>query len=130
MALLDSAFRDLAKTLLTVMGVSATLKRVTPGTYSPISGESGTPTETEYSVKASPPEGYSKDLIDWTAASGRFDVILRDDLKTYIAAKGLTVVPTPSTDYLTISGNKYRVVKSNLVWSGDQVALYEVQLRF
>lgn len=123
MGALDSVFRDLASTLIgAFVSNTASLVRAVSVDYDPISGQEMQASVQSYSVKISPPEQFTMDEIDNTT-------ILRYDLKTYIAAKDLVIQPEPRKDTLSFGSVVYNVMKVTPHYSGDQVALWELQLR-
>lgn len=124
MGILDGPFRSLAKTLIGTLGASATLTRTTPGEYDPISGLSGMPRTTNYSVKISPPERYSRQDV----ATGQ-GAIQQDDFRVLVAASALSIEPSAQTDTLRVAGTVFKVIALAPVYSGDQVAAYEMQVR-
>lgn len=123
MGALDTAFRDVASSLIGVfVSNSSTLTRTLTPVYDPALGEDLSATPTTYSIKVAPPENYKFYEADGTA-------IRRTDLKTYIAAKDLAVVPDSQTDTLTFNSVVYKIVSVKAHQSGDQIALWELQLR-
>lgn len=82
-------------------------------------------TESRASVKGSPPESYTAREIASTE-------IQAGDLKIHVAAKDLDDAgfgdPQPG-DLISFGARTWRVVSVAMVWSGDQVALYTLQVR-
>lgn len=123
MGALDSVFRDLASTLIgSFVSNTATIVRAVAADYDPVSGQEMQAAVQSYSIKISPPEQFNIDEIDNTT-------ILRYDLRTYIAAKDLAIEPEPRKDTLSFGSVVYNVMKVTPHYSGDQVALWELQLR-
>jgi hypothetical protein len=123
MGALDTAFRDIASSLIGVfVSDLSTLTRTPAPVYDPALGEDLAAAPTTYSIKVAPPENYKSHEIDGTA-------VRRTDLKTYVAAKDLAVVPDSQTDTLTFNSVVYKIVSVKGHQSGDQIALWELQLR-
>lgn len=123
MGALDSPLRNLASTLISAFTDNyATLVRITSAGYDPVSGQEIQAAIQSYSVKITPPEKYREKEIDGTA-------IKQSDLKVYIAAQDLAVSPTARTDTLAVGSTVHNVVSVTAHFSGDQVCLWELQLR-
>lgn len=126
MALLDPIFRGLGKDLLALLGGTATLQK-TVEDYDPDT-DTSTTTTTEVVVKHSPPEAYTGYDIDGT-------VIQAGDAKTMVSAKeldekGFSLAPGSHTrTYMVIGTQRWTIVRVNEIRSGDEVAVYELQLR-
>lgn len=129
MGMLDEVMRGLGKDLidLFVDNEATLIKRVT--TYDEITDTETTDDTTEV-LKVSPPFPYDTFKVD-------DKTILADDLMVLVPAKvldelsfSLDVVPNSETTYfLTIAGVTYSLMNKKRYASGDQVALYELQLR-
>lgn len=117
---LDSVMGPLATTLIADFGGPVTLTRVTR-VFNPATGKT-TDTSTTFTVNMSPPNPYTKGRINGT-------VIQSSDLWAYIPASAPSGAPDGKTDEITLSGVKHKVVSVKPVYSGQQVAMYEVQLR-
>ena len=124
MGILDSPLGDLASTLIsTFSDNSATLVRTLESGYDPVSGNDMPPTLQSYSVKTTPPERYAISEIDNST-------ILKTDLRVFIAAKDLAVVPSSKSDTINLAGVVYNVIKVQAInSSADVVCLWELQLR-
>jgi hypothetical protein len=115
----DNIFVPLAETLVdNTFGFSATHRRVTR-TYNPDTGKN-TVSNTDTSVKITPPSPYDQRRIDGT-------VIQLGDQQVIISTKS-GVVPK-SADQFVIGGNVWQVVQVSPIVSGEQTAAYEIQLR-
>lgn len=100
-------------------GVAVTLTSVAAA-YDVATGTT-TDTETSQSAYVTPPEPYTQKEVD-------DEMILVGDLSTYMAAKDLTSAPAVGSK-VTFSGRVYRVVWVSPIYTGEQVALYGLQLR-
>lgn len=116
-----------ANKLVTKFGTPATYIRETK-TYDPATGQN-TVSQTSYSIKVTPPiagvdtvGAYRKDVIQSTTV-GIYE------LTVAFAASSLPIEPNATTDKVTFRGTTYQIVRVLPVISGDQVALYYVQLR-
>ena len=121
---LDARFTGatgVANRLITKYGGSVTLVYKTGGTYDKATmtatGE-GTITNT---VSATPPQPYRTDEIDGTT-------LQTGDLRTYIPSHQVTSAP-PKGASVTVDGEQWRIMETNPVKSGNDVCMYELQLR-
>lgn len=123
MGILDSPLRDLASTLIsTFVDTASTLVRVLDSGDDPVTGETFPAAIQPFSVKTTPPENYKLHEIDGTA-------IQKSDLRLYIAAKDIAISPSPRTDTLNLGGLVLNIIKVSPHYSGDQVCLWEMQVR-
>lgn len=122
---LDTAMRGVAKTLTSIFGTTATLTRVGENYYDPLTSNEVN-TDTTYEVPITPPRDASRYLNSGGESDAR---IKASDLWVSMPAKDLLAVPTPTTDSLTVDGSVYTIVLVVPVYSGAQVAQYEVFLR-
>ena len=123
MGILDGPLKDLASLLIgTFSDNPATLVRMADLDYDPTTGETVPSAMASYSVKVTPPERYSLKEIDGTT-------VLATDVRVYLAAKDIAIEPSPRSDTLTVSNHTYTVYKVTKHYSGDEVCLWELQLR-
>lgn len=80
-----------------------------------------TESATDYTVKILPPERFDIGYIDG-------DVIRVSDLKTAVAASGLAFTPKLGMLVIFDSGT-YTTISVSPVYSGEQIAMWELQLR-
>lgn len=109
---LDTIDRYGKKVVFTVIGTA---------TYDPATGavtESGKKT---YTKKVSPPGAYLDRYVDG-------DLIRRGDLRCIIAASGLEFTPVNGLQ-VDFDSKVFRVMSVKPIYSGEQVAVYELQLR-
>lgn len=120
---LDNLIGPIARDTIRLVGASVTYTRVVVGAYDPATSSVST-TETPYSIKALV-EDYS--LVDSGAgfASGLIEF---GDKRVTIAQSEISVVPTAG-DKITHNGETYTVVRVQKTYSGDNVALFELQAR-
>lgn len=119
MAFNYSTFVNVANTLITKFGGSATLTHKPAGTYNPAtSTASSTPTTNTVQAVGIP---YDEKLIDGT-------LILTGDLQVFVAPHGVTSDPQ-AADKLTIGGASYTVIKCKIYKPASVVVLYELQVR-
>ena len=120
---LDQVFRNLARDLprqvsgkaVTVRKVSRDLDPVDPG------GGTYIETTTDYPTTASPPAPYSQGYIDG-------QLVQAGDMQVIVPA--LDVTEAPETGWLVImDGDEWSVVSVEWLWSGEQVAAYQLQVR-
>lgn len=116
---LDSVMVPLANQLIGDFGKTVSYKQ-RASSYDPSTGKTSF-TETETSAIIAPPEPYKQNRIDGT-------VIQQGDVMTSIAGSSISFVPEIS-DRVLMNGVDWQVVGVNPVFSGELVALYELQLR-
>lgn len=117
MAVLDAGMRGLAKTLATTFGTDVTITYVTAGTFNPTT-QTATPSTTTDSV---PAVISSFDLLE---VSG---LVEAGDVKVDIPAQGITEPKVD--DRVTIGSDVFQVISVRTSYSGEQAALYELQVR-
>lgn len=122
MTVLDIRFRKLSTDLIDRYGKSVTLTNVTTGSYNTATS-SITNTTSDTTVKALV-EDYS---LHSSGAGFDSGLILSGDKKFSIAAAGITT-PKPG-DSITLDSVLWKVVRVTEVWSGEQIAMYELQAR-
>jgi hypothetical protein len=74
-----------------------------------------------YSVKGTPPENFTSRWIDG-------DLVKDGDTQVSIAASGLSFTPV-NGQTVTIDTDHWKVVRVQTVYTGDDIALYTLQLR-
>lgn len=119
MTALDIRARATGLRLLEKYGKPCTISRVTEGTYDPATGSISAE-----SVVTSTPFGLIEDYKGIDFISG---MIEKTDRKVTIPSQGQNE-PVPN-DRLTIDGVTYAVISVSIVWSGEQAALYVMQVR-
>jgi len=117
---LDAEMRDLAVELTEEFGKPITITRETGSSYDPSTGTTS-PTYTDYSANSAPPSSFEYRNIDGS-------LIQTGDLVIGVPAKGLNIEPS-TADTVKLDGTVYQVVQVRPQWSGEKVALYEMQLR-
>jgi len=125
MSAFDDVFVPVATTLVDLFGVSATYTTTAEGAMDFATGGI-TVTEVDVGVTATPPAAYQKEDMN--------DTIRTHDLSSMVAGaqwralKGTTVHPE-SGDKLTINSETYTIVSTSPLYSGEEVAVYTLQLR-
>ncbi len=117
---LDSVMGPLATNLIADFGGPVTLTR-TVKVYDATTGKT-TDTATTFRVNLSPPFPYTRERINGT-------LIQTEDLWAYIPASASSGAPDGKTDQITLKGVVYKVVTVKPIYSGVEIAMYEVQLR-
>lgn len=100
-------------------GKSATFSAST-GTYNPASGNVAN-TATTYSKKIIPPYAYENKYVDG-------DIIKQGDMRSGVAASGLEFTPTPGMS-VEIDSATWKIIAVSPVYTGELIAMYELQLR-
>ena len=117
---LDSTFRPLAVDLARQFGKTVTLVRVTGSTFDPSTGQT-TETTDETTFAAVPPQAFSFDRIDGS---------LVQSSDTLLGLPALSVPAAPTLeDKVKLDGHTWSIVQVQPTYSGELVALYQVQLR-
>jgi len=125
LALLDNVFSGsggIAKTLHNLFGGTGTIANPGTETYNPLNGQSATAPGTSFDTDPSPPENYSIKEIDGSN-------ILKTDLKTTIPASDVTSEIVPEKSTLTIGSSVFTIISANPIKSGNETAIYQLQLR-
>jgi hypothetical protein len=115
---LDGPLRSVAKALTAKFGKPGTIEYLSTGDYSPTTGKASQ--STSVATVSGVVEDYSAREIDGT-------LVLRGDVKWTIPAKDVTR-PAPN-DMVTLDSVRYTVIIARSYHSGEQEALYQVQLR-
>lgn len=118
---LDRRIPKRAKELLAKYGAAAVLIIPKGGTYDPTVGRTTGEVDTEIPVKITPPEPFDVSMVN-------NDTILSTDMQTYVAALGLSLPPETS-GRLRYRGKEYKIERTRDTASGDEIALYWMQLR-
>lgn len=116
---LDAEMRALADDLTSEFGKTVTFVEVSK-TFDPSTG-STTETTTETTLASVPPQDFAFSEMDGS-------LIQQGDLVIGLPAKTVPVEPT-TQDRLKIDGDTWQIVAVRPVASGEQVALYNVQVR-
>lgn len=119
MTALDRKFRSLATRLIAKNGKGVTYTSISNGSYNAADG-SVTNTETTATIKAIIEDlGSQSGKESWQVQAG--------DKKFTIAAESLQ--SPKKGDKITLDGVVYSVVDVKEIWSGEQIAVYEIQGR-
>ncbi len=121
MGLLDTAIRDVVKSVIDLLDTDATLKKQTVDAYDPETGEEDVAVPTSTAIKISPPSNFSNREVDGSA-------VQRQDLKCLTAAKGASFTPEIG-DTLIIGSTDYRIINADPIKAGDENAAWKLQLR-
>lgn len=118
MSFIDGIARSQAASAINTYGKTATLNKLSTGTYNPATG-SVTGSLTAYAVKVLI-EAYKANLIDGT-------IIQASDYKATLAA--LNNQAPDQDDTLTVDGVTGRIVSVGPIYAGEQIAVYVLQVR-
>lgn len=119
MTVLDGPMRAVAKNLLGTVGTVGTIEYISTGAYNPSTGEA--PSGADSSTQA---RGTAEDYRD-SEINGT--TVKRGDVKWTVHAKG---IDRPKVnDLATLAGVRYTIMDVGRVMSGDEAALYVLQLR-
>ena len=119
---LDKTLVPFTKDIIGRLGLDATFKQYTPGTYDLVTGV-GVPGTNSTVAKVSPPMPYDTRLVD-------NDLIRVGDAVCYIAEKDLPFIPKAGM-LVTFAdtSEEWRCIEVNSLRSGEDIAVHELQLR-
>jgi len=124
----DTVFRDVAKNLISLFGVTSTAGEYTSIAFSAIDVDTSAPTgnvSTTLPLNMSPPLKFAIGDVDGTT-------ITTKDMQIIIAGPDwdaqFSVQPTVN-DILKVNGLAFRVINPNPIYSGNLVAAYKMQVR-
>lgn len=127
---LDEIFVPEALALLDEFGKAISYIHRTRGAKNLSTGKSSG-TTSKHSVKAYPEEYSPRELVAGTGES-KASGILAGDKKLYIAAASFVGYADPTKDdavEIASATDRFTVMEVNRVWSGEEVALYILQVR-
>ena len=118
---LDTALIPKIKSIIDLYGKSVvfTVHGITE--YDPDEGSVVESGSTDYTVKSTPPENYSRNLVDG-------DMIRENDCRISISASGLSFTPTNGMP-VVFDNENWRVVSVATEYTGDDIGLFSMQLR-
>lgn len=116
---LDDVMVPAALELIDELGKLLTFTPPT-GTYIPGGGEKTGEAPAPFARKAAPPTAYEKSL-----ATGAF--IQEGNTLTFVAASGLTQLPALGWK-VDVDGETWTATRVTAIYSGEDIALYEVEL--
>jgi len=118
---LDTTLIPKIKSIIDTYGKNVVF--VVPGlsSYDPDDGSVVDSGVQEYTIKASPPANYRADMIDG-------DVIESNDCSISISASGLLFTPRNGLE-VTFDSQSWRVMNVITGYTGDEIGIYEMQLR-
>jgi hypothetical protein len=115
---LATSLRKTASKLITKLGGSITIRRVTTGAYNPTTG-TATPSVTSSVIKG---------VLEDVTQSEVNDLIRSSDKKLTIAAADLTFEPAVS-DQVTVSGQILQCIRVNRIEQDNTAIVFEMFLR-
>ena len=122
MTAFDDEFVPLALEMITEDGKSVTFMTYPLSLHDATTGRTTLGRETNYTKFIIPPYAYEEKYING-------DTVKSGDMKTGVAASGLGFVPNPSETKVIIDSVEWSIVNVNPIYSGEQIALYMLQLR-
>jgi hypothetical protein len=108
--------------LINENGKAAVFSNYTAATYSVSTGKVTAGSPATFNKKIIPPYPYEQKLVDG-------DVVRVDDMQTGVAASGLGFTPERLKTTVTIDNKIWTIVNIQPIYSGEDVALYLLQLR-
>lgn len=120
--ILDKKFLPKALRLIDRLGKTVVFKTYPDATYDPETGETVPGDPVNYSKKVIPPYAYEQKYLDG-------DTVQTGDMQSGIAALGLEFTPEPSVTTVVIDTEEWNIVNMMPIYSGQQIALYLLQLR-
>jgi len=127
MTVLDSQLRPAVAELAAELGFELKLRRTTRTFDNVTNMETGTPSVAEYPLRAVPPSEFEYSTIDGVN-------VVHGDMKLLLPAadsdgNDVVVEPSAETDVLIFDNRRWKIVRVMRIWSGEQVAAYELQVR-
>jgi len=119
---LDQDFVPLATELIDEMGKTVVFKTYPDAAYDEVEGETDLGDVVSYTKKIIPPFNYDQKYIDG-------EVIKVGDMQTGIAGQGLEFTPEPGLVEVIIDEQTWNIVNMMPLYSGEQIALFLLQLR-
>ena len=119
---LDRKFVPKVLSMIEKYGKTVEIKIYTDAVYAPTTGETTLGAYTRYVKKIIPPYPYEQKYVDG-------DIIKQGDLQTGIAGSGLGFTPEPGLTKITIDSLIWSIVNMQPIYSGEQIALFLLQLR-
>lgn len=119
---LDNTLTAAALRLIALYGQDAVFADPATKTYDPTTGLTSEGSVTSHTEKVTPPEPYDK---RWTDS----DLIQQDDVRVFLAASGLDFTPFKGQLVTLLTTEKFRIENVKPIYSGEDVAVYELQLR-
>lgn len=110
-----------ALALVNRLGKTVAFKVPASQTYNPATGVVTETGSTDVSAVVTPPSAYHVRLVDG-------DMIRQGDVKVSVPASGLSFTPVPGQK-VVIDSKTWHVVAVRPVYTGELIALYELQLR-
>jgi len=121
MTALDDRLLPKVLAIVEKFGIDAVFDEPGTKTYDPTTGETTESGNTNHTEKVTPPEGYPDNYMGG-------DVVKQGDVQIYLPAFGLGFTPVVSLD-VAVGGKDYHLVGVDPVYSGEEIALYRLQLR-
>ena len=118
---LDTKLATKALALINKIGTNMVFEVPTSSYYDPLQQKQVTQTPSNVTRKASPPLAYSSRLTQ-----GR--TVRRDDAQIFLAQSGLTFTPVEEMK-VTHAGLTWHIVQADPLYSGDDIAAWDIQLR-
>ena len=118
----DREFVPLALEMINEFGKVVAIKYYPDAAYDPTIGETSEGDFTSYTKKVIPPYPYEQKFVDG-------DIVRAGDVQTGIAGSGLEFVPEPGLTKIIIDTLVWNIVNMKPIYSGEQIALFILQLR-
>lgn len=120
---LDSRLVPTTLRLVKRLGKQATFDTYATETYDPTTGSMTRSGLTRHVVKVTPPSEYEDQFVDG-------DLIREQDVRIFLPGKDLTFQPQRGGIVtLDLEGTSWKIVAVHPIYSGEQVVLWELQLR-
>jgi hypothetical protein len=123
---LDTKMRQVASTLISNYGKSATWTSITTVVPSPSTGTVSR-TTTNYSVTISPPTAFDPASLRTRAQYEASDVTVSGEMYVMLAASDIAFTPAPN-DQVTFDSKTWQVVGVQPLYSGSLIAAYSARL--
>ena len=118
---LDKELREAALEIINEVGRNMDFTIPLANAYDPATGAGTEAICTTYTVKVSPPIDYAQRYVDGAS-------VQRGDARIFMAASGLPLTPVRDM-VVKFDGITFKAVAVLPIYSGEQIAAFEVQLR-
>ena len=119
--ILDKRLIPRVKVIVDKYGKTVTFRTYPAETYDAASGSTTEGVKTDYSRKVTPPQNYESKYIDG-------EIIQEGDCQIFVPTKDLGFTPAKGMKVI-FDSEVWKIIGLKPIYTGDDIALYELQLR-
>lgn len=119
---LDAEIVPMALEVVDLYGQNAVFTVPATKDYDATVGLTTETSPTDHTKKVTPPEPYDKRWVDG-------DLIQQNDVRIYLPASWLSFTPEKGMLVTLLTTEKFRIVGVKPIYSGEDIAIYDLQLR-